>query len=286
MSNALVKIRNLNFILPDNPSLHGVRLDGVGQAFVENSNVMVEAQNTATAFTQPTHGTTGLWMPNTINFSMNWIKHVTVTGFDTGFMTGEHLRAPMMQAFNCINGVSFLEAMYPSWAKIQLGNCVEGIRFIGQHTVDLLVETEHAPSGWQACAHDIKDASNYGSGSIQCYVGSGFPPASTYPAIDGGTGLQIIDMFSRTISLPATGTFQGKVYAASILIGYTDTGLIRSNNSEITATNGSTGLSDFKAGTVYVGTDARFTPVSGGVKLEVRNTSTGTWVEATRYTNP
>jgi hypothetical protein len=158
----------------------------------------------------------------------------------------------MLQAFNCINGVSFLEAMYPSWAKIQLGNCVEGIRFIGQHTVDLMVETEHAPSGWQLCAHDIKDASNYGSGCIQCYVGSGFPPADTFPAIDGGSGLQIIDMFNQTIILPSVGSFNGKVVTSSL----------------------------------YLGTDARFTPVSGGVKLETRNTGTGTWVESARWTNP
>ncbi len=39
-------------------------------------------------------------------------------------------------------------------------------------------------------------------------------------------------------------------------------------------------------GTVYVGADARLVAISGGVKLEVRNTGTGTWVEATRYTNP
>lgn len=39
-------------------------------------------------------------------------------------------------------------------------------------------------------------------------------------------------------------------------------------------------------GTAYVGTDARLVPVSGGVKLEARNTGTGVWVEAARWTNP
>ena len=38
--------------------------------------------------------------------------------------------------------------------------------------------------------------------------------------------------------------------------------------------------------TVYVGADARLVAISGGVKLEVRNTGTGTWIEGTRYTNP
>ena len=42
----------------------------------------------------------------------------------------------------------------------------------------------------------------------------------------------------------------------------------------------------YDVNTVYIGTDARLTPLTGGVKLEVRNAGTGVWVEATRYTNP
>lgn len=38
--------------------------------------------------------------------------------------------------------------------------------------------------------------------------------------------------------------------------------------------------------TFYIGTDARLVSVSGGVKLEARNTGTGVWVEAARWTNP
>jgi hypothetical protein len=38
--------------------------------------------------------------------------------------------------------------------------------------------------------------------------------------------------------------------------------------------------------TVYVGTDMRLVAVSGGAKLEARNTATGVWVEAARWTNP
>jgi hypothetical protein len=44
--------------------------------------------------------------------------------------------------------------------------------------------------------------------------------------------------------------------------------------------------STFADSPVYVGSDARLVSLSGGVKLEVRNTSSNTWVEATRYTNP
>jgi hypothetical protein len=37
---------------------------------------------------------------------------------------------------------------------------------------------------------------------------------------------------------------------------------------------------------VYVGRDMRLTPISGGAKLEARNTGTGTWAEVDRWTNP
>ena len=37
---------------------------------------------------------------------------------------------------------------------------------------------------------------------------------------------------------------------------------------------------------IYIGSDARLVPISGGAKLEVRNTGTGVWVEAARWTNP
>jgi hypothetical protein len=40
------------------------------------------------------------------------------------------------------------------------------------------------------------------------------------------------------------------------------------------------------AGPMVIGTDARLVPVAGGVKLEARNTTSGTWIEAARWTNP
>jgi hypothetical protein len=172
----------------------------------------------------------------------------------------------MIQAWACKNGVTFLDGVYPSWANIQLGNCVEGIQFLGYHPVDLLLETEHSPaSDWTVAAHDVKDPSNKGLGVIRYFIGQGGAGnASIVAAVNGGTGLTLIDLNSGNVTMNTTygaaggaPTFKGNILAAQAT-----------------------------ANVFYIGTDARLVPVSGGVKVEVRNITTGTWLEATRWTNP
>jgi hypothetical protein len=250
MNAVLVKIKNIAWLCPDDPTMGGIRLDGVAWATVEDVVVCGGLAVNSVGATQPTHGTTAVWMPNSINWSISWANRVTVNGFDTGFKIGEHFRGPMIQAFGCKNGVSFLEAMYPSWANIQLFNCAEGIRFLGYHTVELLVETEHSPSSdWMACLHDIKDPSNQGMGIIRYYIGHGTASLPSIGAsLDGCTGLTIIDLCSGSISLNSTqgasggaAGLSGKIYASSFLLGYIDTGLARTGTSVIKVTDGGSG---------------------------------------------
>jgi hypothetical protein len=212
MNNVMLKIVNMSFIVPDNPSLHGVRLDGIGWTQLDNVRVF-----TVSGTVQPTHATVGLWLPASQNFSINSANNVTVAGFDTGIRTGEHLRAPMIQVINALTGVEFTDGIYPSWANIQIINCVEGIRFSGYHPVDLLVEAEHAPSGWQVAAHDLTDASNFGTGSVRFMIGQGGAGAATNaPAILGGTGLTITDLYAGNINLNTT---YGAAGAGSTITG-------------------------------------------------------------------
>ena len=212
MNNIMVVIKNLNFLLPDNPSLNGVRLDGVGWAFVENCVVM------AVGGSEPTHGTVGLWMPNETNFGMNWVNHVLSSGWDTCFMTGEHLRAPMMNAVLCKNGVTFLESIYPSWANIQLERCVDGIKFLGTHTVDLLIEAEHQTGGWWATSHDISDAANHGTGGIRYFIGNGGLGTNIAVSVLGGAGLTLTNLFSGDVTL-APGAGGGGRTGGAIITG-------------------------------------------------------------------
>jgi hypothetical protein len=78
-----------------------------------------------------------------------------------------------------------------------------------------------------------------------------------------------------------TGTSVPFIYLANCT-GMTVTGNGQSGFSDVlTVGSGVTATSP-----VYIGIDARLVPVSGGAKLEVRNTSSGTWIEAARWTNP
>ena len=195
MNNIMVSIRNINFSIPDNPTMNGVYLGGCGWAFVEHCSIQGGG-------TEPTHGTTGLWMPNETNFGMNYANYVMVAGWDTLMKSGEHLRAPQVQLTLGKRGLVFLESIYPSWGNIQLERCVDGIVFLGYHTVDLLVEAERQGGGWWAPSHDISDASNYGTGTIRYMIGQGGGGAVTNAAaLLGGTGLTLIDLYSGNISL-------------------------------------------------------------------------------------
>jgi hypothetical protein len=127
-----------------------------------------------------------------------------------------------------------------------------------------LVETEHGLSGFTAPLHDIKDPSNYGTGMIRMYLGHGTPGSACVGlSIEGGTGLTIVDLCSGVTRMNTTsGASGGPSYITGAFSGNVNTNQL------------------------YIGTDARLVPVSGGVKLEARNTGTNTWLEAARWTNP
>lgn len=197
MNNVKVFMRNLFFQVPDNPSVYGVRLDGVGWASVDDCVVIA-----GNAATEPTGGTAAMWMPDTINFGETWLNRVFVAGFDTGFMLGEHTRAPLIYAHLCKNGVTFLPSNYPSWANIQLSSCVKGINFSGtQHVVDLLIETEHDGSGWWAPTYDINDPTNAAAGMVRTYVGNGMSGGDQVFSLNGGAGLTIVNLYNGDIQL-------------------------------------------------------------------------------------
>ena len=290
LMNALaVSIKNLVFLPGDNASYGGIRLDKVGSAFIESVNVYGGP-------TEPTHNVVGIWTPNTINWSYNYVNRCVVQGMKTGYCIGEHLLAVDMYAHGCYNGVKFLPNNYPCWGNIKLASCVEGLVFVGtQSVVDVLVETEHAPSGWEFVAHDIKDPTNAGTGIVRTYMGNGMAGGDQAFSMDGGAGLIVMNLFNGDITLPTTGgaggshgggKLTGKVLATSFLLGYTDTGLARENAGIVKVTDGASGWGTLKADPVYVGTDARLVAISGGAKLQVRNTGTGLWADADQWTNP
>ena len=101
MSSVYVVIRNLDFIVNNDPSLYGVRLDGAGWAWVENVNVRGGGS-------PPTYATTALWMPDSVNFSVNRCNYVSISGFDTGIKTGELFVTEQAFVFWCKTGIELL----------------------------------------------------------------------------------------------------------------------------------------------------------------------------------
>jgi hypothetical protein len=193
MNNLFVEIRNMNFITT-NSAMNGVRLDGVGWSVLDNVG-------SYGAYNGGAEDTTGIWLPESQNFSINVANLLNVSGWKTGIRTGEHLRAPRaIQVSGCNIGVEFCDGIYPSQAYIQLINVAEGLKWSGQHPVDVLLENEHAPGGspsWVLASHEIKDPSNFGRGIVKYFIGQGgsmLPPIVA--AKDGGTGLQMINLMA------------------------------------------------------------------------------------------
>jgi hypothetical protein len=190
MNNIMLIIENMSFLLPNNPTIHGVRLDGVGWSILRDVRVFA-----GSAGTEPTTATCGLWLPASQNFSINAADRVTAAGFDTCIRTGEHLRSTMIQAMNCKVGIEFTDGIYPSAANVQLINCVDGLKWTGQHPVDLMVEIEHAPSGWMSPSHDIKDPDVIATGVIRYFIGQGGNDnAAIAASVDGGTRLVLTNL--------------------------------------------------------------------------------------------
>jgi hypothetical protein len=202
-------IENLNFRLPDDPKIHGLRMEGMGEVRFESVNVI--AGNSL-----PTHGTVALWTPDSENWGENCVDYVLVSGFDTGVRTSEHLFSRQILAVACKVGVDFGAAIYTSYANIQIINCIDGIKFSGIHPVDLLVVNEHAPSGPFSAVHDISDATNNGVGTIRHLVGNGGLGTFTPATMLGGTGLTIIETFTGDIKLATTAGAGGSTLGAII----------------------------------------------------------------------
>jgi len=101
-----------------------------------------------------------------------------------------------MMAANCLTAVEFMDGIYPSWiGGLQMMNSVNGIKWTGQHPVDMMFETEHAPSGWWSVSHDITDPSNKGTGLVRYFIGQGGAGnPSIIAAVQGGSHLVLTNL--------------------------------------------------------------------------------------------
>jgi hypothetical protein len=201
-------LQNLTFRVPDDPSIGAVRLDVAIRAHLED--VWVQAGSMGT---QPTHGTVGVWMPNSQNGAgVISCDRVFSGGFDTAFRVGEHFRSSNIFAFRCITGIEFLPANFPSLVDILLYQCVSDIRFSGHHSVQVFLDTEHARSdaGWMAPGIAIVDPSNFGRGDIRYQIDETYTGAIPGPiTISGGAYLSLTDFETGITTIAPSGKLTG-----------------------------------------------------------------------------
>ncbi len=202
MSNVRLTIRNMSFIVPDNPSIHGLRLDAIGWVTLEDCRVFA-----GDAVTEPMTPTVGIWMPRAVNFGLSYVNRVWVAGFDTGFRAGELFKSIYSIAYYNKTGYEFIEGHGPSMGMLGPSWCAIGVKFSGKHYGDFTFLTEHAAaSDWRASVHDISDPSNNATGLIRYFIANGNSGANIIASVDGGAGLTLQSLFSGDLRLaPGSG---------------------------------------------------------------------------------
>jgi hypothetical protein len=161
-----------------------------------------------------------------------------------------------------VNGIDFAVGAGISTVDLLISNCsIEGTSFAG-----------------------IKMTSGAGGFWINLVVtGNQFmPDGASYAIYVDGVGGNIGNLHLTGNCSYASGFSTPFIYLANVTgVAITGNGHV-GHSTFLTMGAGVTFLDT----PTYIGRDARLVPISGGVKLEVRNTSSDTWLEATRYTNP
>ena len=192
-----VYIRDMTFRTYDNPSIGAIGLGMAAGASLEN--VTVDTGVNQMSLTQPTHGTFGVWMPNTNNFGLNFCNRVIVGGYSTGIKTGEHFIAPYGVVARCSVGVEFLFGYHPSQGHLNIFHTNTYLKFSAQHAVDVVLDVERATSGWWAATpgNDVVDSGNVATGEIRYIivkeaVGNLPDPIS----VTGAAGIRFINLYT------------------------------------------------------------------------------------------
>lgn len=188
-----VYVRNLIFHA-DASGLSGVRLDGVLWAYV--ADVVSVSGTSSLSGPPPSAGTVGVWMPNSGEGVLTCCDRVMSASFDIGYRFGEHFYAPRVTAAGCNCGFEFVDANEGSKANLQCLWSPICVRFVGNHHVELFIDTEvGAPGNWYEPTDEISDVNNWGRGLIKYTkvvqnVGPTTDPMSTL----GATGLVLFNL--------------------------------------------------------------------------------------------
>lgn len=206
-SGVYVVLKNLDVRTYDNPAISGIDLAHAAQCKVENVFVNTDRYNVQAS--QPTHGTAGLITPANNNAALTILRHVVVTGYDTGILVNEHTDGDNINLASNRNGLVFPAAHHASrFGRVGAQRCTRSVTVTGKHGFAIeQLDMEIAGKGqtntqnaWQATEFNLHDPQNLGIGEIRYWVVEGNVGAVPTFTRNGGTAI----LARRIGSTPAT----------------------------------------------------------------------------------
>lgn len=197
-TNILLRLRNVAFRMPANPTHSAIDLNYVAACDIDN--VIIDAGTYAVIdVTEPTTATSyGLRLPGNNNGAHVNIGTVHVIGFYNAYQLGEHTSAKSLSAWGSVNSAVLPYSNHPlSVQRFMIHQCVRGLSWPdGQAAITVgTYVAEHAnpaDSYWFTTDADIYDPANDGRGTVRySVVRSGVGVMDSDFLVTGGSGLSV-----------------------------------------------------------------------------------------------
>lgn len=252
-SNVQLVVRDLVLEAPPDPSFTMLNcFDTMGP---QVHNVLIHAGSLyLNTITQPTHSNAvAIKMAPSSHSAGQEVRNVNIFGFYTGLVDGELARNDL-NMWGCVQGVLVpFNYHLSTYTHLGLFHCAYGIKAAGVGYTGQPSDDGTHYLRVLACA---LEHSNSGGGIGQAWQDR------VYDVDD------------------ASNLLTGDIKQLSILGGVgRDLSFTKNGGVKLLVTQ-------IGEDAVYVGSDARFVAISGGVKLQARNTGTGAWADKETWTNP
>lgn len=190
-------------------TLGGIGFNNVGNTILRNISVHsynVSLFDSAAAI----NNAVGIAVAKVNSEHVNFIENITVQGFDSGFLLGDHSFLNNLAAFGCKYGYNFntnYQIVYGS--RILSVACINSLYFSGVSYVKIneLQDEWYDNGKWYDSTYTILDASNNGHGEIHYSIveaGVGFNNAKFSKS--GGANIQCFPIaFAAATSFTVTG---------------------------------------------------------------------------------
>jgi len=208
-------------------------LGGIGFANAQNAeikNVTVFPYNLSlTASGIPQNNCVGIAMPKVNCEDMNVLQNISVGGFETGLLLGEHTSLDNVIARCCKYGYQFTNNNHTVRAgKLMSWWNINDLYFsaLAHVKISQLQIERSIGSKWYDNDYTILDASNYGHGEVSYNIVSGGSFDNSTFSKSGGANLQCYPITIALSSFTITGSKEGNVALESLISALVARGII------------------------------------------------------------